>query len=77
MKGQRLIIRNVNRIDNGIYICSVVIQLNPNFGRPVTISGQSTVEVDVLCKYALFHLALIQLIGTSCHTRVSKCCLPL
>ncbi|VDI42885.1 Hypothetical predicted protein, partial [Mytilus galloprovincialis] len=48
MKGQRLVIRNVNRIDSGIYTCSVEIQLNPNFGQSVNISGQSTVEVDVL-----------------------------
>ncbi|VDI66502.1 Hypothetical predicted protein [Mytilus galloprovincialis] len=48
MKGQRLVVRNVNIIDSGIYTCSVVIKINPNFGQPVAISGQSTVEVDVL-----------------------------
>ncbi|CAC5421796.1 unnamed protein product [Mytilus coruscus] len=48
MKGQRLVVRNVNRIDSGIYICLVVIQLNPNFGQPVNVTGKKTAEVDVL-----------------------------
>ncbi|CAC5421786.1 SN [Mytilus coruscus] len=54
MKGQRLVVRNVNRIDSGIYICSVVIQLNPNFGQPVTVTGTTTAKVDVLCKYYVY-----------------------
>lgn len=52
--GRHLVIDNVNRIDSGIYICSVVIQFKPTFGHPVNFTGTTTVEVDVLCKYLLY-----------------------
>ncbi|CAC5421782.1 unnamed protein product [Mytilus coruscus] len=48
--GRHLVIDNVNRIDSGIYICSVVIQFKPTFGHPVNFTGTTTVEVDVLYK---------------------------
>lgn len=50
-KGQQLVISNVNRVDSGIFVCSVLITLTPTIGQPVNVTGSTNVEVDVLCKY--------------------------
>lgn len=44
-------IDNVNRLDSGTYVCSVALQLSPTIGQTVNVTGSTTVEVDVLCKY--------------------------
>lgn len=49
--GRQLVFANINRKNGGTYICSVFIQLTPNFGSQVNVTGTTTAEVDVLCKY--------------------------
>ncbi|CAG2207032.1 unnamed protein product [Mytilus edulis] len=50
-KGRLLLVDNVNRLDSGTYVCSVVIELLPSISQPINVTGRTTVEVDVLCKY--------------------------
>lgn len=50
-KGKQLLIQNVNKVDSGIYICSAVIKITPTDGLPQNLTGSTTVDVDVLCKY--------------------------
>lgn len=50
-EGMQLVINNLNRLDSGTYVCYVVIQLTPTVGQNVTVTGKTTVEVEVLCKY--------------------------
>lgn len=49
--GVQLVIDNVNRVDNGTFVCSVLLQLTPSVGQSVNVTGRTTVEVDILCKY--------------------------
>lgn len=49
--GQQLVIDNVNKEDTGKYVCFVVLQLTPSDGQSVNVTGRTTVEVDILCKY--------------------------
>lgn len=51
MRGKKLFIVNINILDSGTYICSVVVKLIPTFGQPINVTGRTTIEVDVLCKY--------------------------
>lgn len=51
IKGRLLLIDNVNRLDSGTFVCSVVINLIPTIGQPINVTERTTVEVDVLCKY--------------------------
>ncbi|VDI02567.1 Hypothetical predicted protein [Mytilus galloprovincialis] len=51
--GFQLAVDNVNRLDRGIYVCSVVIQLTPTVGQPVNVTGSTTVELDVLYRPAV------------------------
>ncbi|CAG2217812.1 unnamed protein product [Mytilus edulis] len=46
--GLQLVVDSVNRLDRGIYVCSVVIQLTPTAGQAVNVTGSTTVELDVL-----------------------------
>ncbi|VDI53768.1 Hypothetical predicted protein, partial [Mytilus galloprovincialis] len=46
--GLQLVIDNVNRLDSGTYVCSVALQLSPTIGLSVTVTGSTTVEVNVL-----------------------------
>lgn len=50
--GRYLVIDNVNRINSGTYVCSVIIILTPTFGHPINVTGTTTAEVDVICKYS-------------------------
>ncbi|CAC5394878.1 unnamed protein product [Mytilus coruscus] len=52
-EGLQLVIENVNRLDSGTYVCSVVIQLAPTVGQPVDVTGSTAVEVEVLFKPSL------------------------
>lgn len=51
INGSHLEIKHVNRVDSGTYICTVVITLTPTVGHSVKVTGTSTVEVDILCKF--------------------------
>lgn len=53
-KGPQLVIDHVYRSDSGTYVCFVLIQLTPTVGKHVNVTGTTTVEVDVLCKYHIF-----------------------
>lgn len=55
-KGKELVIDNINRVDSGNYVCSIVIELEPTFGQPINVTGRTTVEVDVFCKYYILLL---------------------
>ncbi|VDI02566.1 Hypothetical predicted protein [Mytilus galloprovincialis] len=46
--GKTLLIDNINRIDKGTYVCSVVIKLVPSVGDAIDVTGETTVKVDVL-----------------------------
>ncbi|CAC5383868.1 unnamed protein product [Mytilus coruscus] len=48
MNGIRLLMKKIQKLDKGIYICSVVINLIPTVGEPLNVTGRTTVEVDVL-----------------------------
>lgn len=50
-RAQQLVISNVNRVDTGTYVCSVVLKLTPSVGQSVNVTGSTTVEVDIICKY--------------------------
>lgn len=50
MKGRLLLIDNANRLDSGTFECAVVIKLIPTIGQPISVTGRTSVEVDVLCK---------------------------
>lgn len=50
-QGRNLVIDNVNRLNSGTYVCTVMIQLIPTIGLPVNVTGITHVKVDVLCKY--------------------------
>lgn len=50
-KGRILLVDNINRLDSGTFLCSVVIKLIPTIGQSINVTGRTTVEVDVLCKY--------------------------
>lgn len=52
-KGQKLVIDSVHRVDKGIYVCVVVLELIPTRGQSVNVTGTTTVEVNVLCKYCI------------------------
>ncbi|CAC5365729.1 unnamed protein product [Mytilus coruscus] len=61
--GKQLVINNVNKLDLGTYVCSVVIQLTPTVGQPVNVTGTTSVEVDIL--YCRFHFTDIPIVSTS------------
>lgn len=48
--GTKLLIKNVNILDGGTYICTVIIELQPSIGQTIVVKGTTHVMVDVLCK---------------------------
>ncbi|CAC5365728.1 unnamed protein product [Mytilus coruscus] len=46
--GKQLVIKNVNRLDTGNYICNAVITLLPSVGSATVVIGTTLVEVDVI-----------------------------
>ncbi|CAC5394886.1 unnamed protein product [Mytilus coruscus] len=48
MKGKQLVVRNVNRVDSGTYMCSVMTELIPSIGQSLNVTMRTTVDVDVL-----------------------------
>lgn len=71
-KGKQLLIQNVNKVDSGIYICSAVIKITPTDGLPQNLTGRTTVDVDVLCKYYI-HSLFFQILLLQVFSDLTKC----
>ncbi|CAC5371766.1 unnamed protein product [Mytilus coruscus] len=57
--GKQLVIKHVNRLDSGHYICNAVITLLPSIESSVDVIGTTIVQVDVICKYSIYRPSVV------------------